>query len=48
MYGRVFKNTNIDSGTENTKLIGGSLSIRIINREKKIKIRIIIIMIKFK
>lgn len=22
MYGRVFKNTNIDSGTENTKLIG--------------------------
>ena len=29
-----FKNTNIDSGTENTKLIGGSLSIRIINREK--------------
>ena len=32
---------------KNTKLIGGSLSIRIINREKKIKIRIIV-MIKFK
>lgn len=47
MYGRVFKNTNIDSGTENTKLIGGSLSILIINRKKKIKIRSII-MIKFK
>ena len=30
-YGRIFKNADIDSGTEGTEFIGGSLSIFIIN-----------------